>query len=620
MALTRSQEAATIYDQNLIIFAGPGSGKTSTVVAKAERLLSDADTRLCMTTFTVAGSDEMRERLESSFSKQNKACPKNQFAVGTFHSLILKHYKKHSKQTVKLLSPHQSSTLMLGFMTNLMAEDAKRIKLDVERYRNSMTPNPEVFDAHTLNVVRAYEQKLTDIGSIDLAALMRSCVLQMKAGSIPLFNITHMIGDEMQDADELQLEIMLLHARAGVVCTLVADDDQTIYEWRNALGYEGLFRFQKETSAQTIVLEENFRSHEEIVENAVRLIKFNNPRRIEKKPLAVRGLGGYVEAMASGSLRDECAAVAAMIDDVVPLNATVGILERSNFDVDSISLALAKHSRGDNNPQPIAHVREGAGIWDSRECGAYLDLLCLALNASKQELACTLSCMPITGTARGDLLHSVGDDCSALLAGEQSIPGNIDSASEERIGQLIAFTTAARKSLEVGAIPLVLSSARDFLSAQLMATSNANAKRISFLLDAAESMMCALKGKLSKRLNAIRYLQSKPPESARISCMTIHNSKGLEFDVVFLINCTHKDNAVELLDPAPERRLFYVGMTRAKNALFVSYNGSPTRYISEAGFDRFSTWTSAKANYARRLNVEIRNQANVPVLSNGDSI
>ena len=91
MALTPSQKAAVVYDRHLILFAGPGSGKTSTSIAKGRRILANPDSRLCMVTFTTAASAEIQHRMAGAFENEKQPLPVGRLSTGTFHSMALKH-------------------------------------------------------------------------------------------------------------------------------------------------------------------------------------------------------------------------------------------------------------------------------------------------------------------------------------------------------------------------------------------------------------------------------------------------------------------------------------------------------------------------------------------------
>jgi len=170
-----------------------------------------------------------------------------------------------------------------AMLSDYPLEERKEFQLALEKYQGALDQSKVEFDdVRHHDFVHTYHKRLETSNSTDLAMVMHDCSTQMGPGQLLLLPITHLFGDEIQDADEVQLEMILAHTRNGIITTLIADDDQTIYEWRSTLGYAVFQRFAKEAAAKTIALAENFRSREEIVHHANVLIAQNDPDRFEK--------------------------------------------------------------------------------------------------------------------------------------------------------------------------------------------------------------------------------------------------------------------------------------------------------------------------------------------------
>lgn len=573
-----------VYDRHLILFAGPGSGKTATSVAKGVKILSSPSSHLCMVTFTTAGAGEMRERMEKSFFRSSQPLPNQRLTTGTFHALTLRHFQRYGKSSKKLLSPPARSGMINAMLAHLEHADRAEHSLSLEKYQGALHPENLEFSDEISDFIQSYLKRLRSINAIDLAGAMRECVVGMERGSIPLFKLTHLIGDEMQDADQIQLQFMLLHARAGVTTTLVADDDQTIYEWRSALGYEGLIHFARETGAKTITLAENFRSRSEIVTHAQMLIAHNNPDRIDKNPIPVRGAGGSLGFTLSGDLTDECASTARAIYRLRKPNETVAILARSNLDLMLMEQALVQHTDDEDQNAPILYQRDGQSIWQTPEVATLLCTLQALLRGQTTDLVGALGLLPLTAKSRAGLEYALGPTCGGFLDGE--VPSGFVPASTEEADVLKSFmasTTLWRRHLRAGEISFAVNGAVETVRTGLKQQPRARSKQIDKLMDIAVSVLLKMKGTLSQRLNAISRLQDQRPDDDVVRLMTLHSSKGLEFDLVFMLNCCDPDNGSTRFDAQAERRLFYVGMTRAKNRLVVSYSGNPVRFIAEAG-------------------------------------
>lgn len=573
-----------MYDRNLIIFAGPGSGKTATSVKKGARILSQPESRLCMITFTTAGAGEMQERMAADFEKRGQHLPTSRLTTGTFHALTLRHYNRYAKEKRKLMSPAARAGLLNSMLAHLEPADRSEYSLSLEKYQGSLHPERLEFPAGIADFIDEYHQRLRTVNAIDLAGTMRECVRGMQQGSIPLFQLTHMIGDEMQDADEIQLELMLLHAKAGVITTLVGDDDQTIYEWRSALGYEGLMHFARETGAKTITLAENFRSHSEIVSHAQMLISHNNPERVDKNPRAVRGPGGRIGMTSTSDIVRECANIARAIYLHRKEGESIAVLARSNMELMLMEQALSGHQTDDKEDASILYKRDGQSMWQTPEVSALVCLLQALLKGQTSDLVAVLGLLKVSPPNRARLEHALGPTCGAFLDGH--IPLEINSAPKEELAEIKGLTDVTkrcRQHLRKGEIPFAIDGAVERVRQLLKQQPRARPKQIDALLSAASSVLDVLKGTLSMRLATISRMQDSEADPTAVRLMTMHSSKGLEFDLVFMLNCSDPDDGSTLFNAHPERRLFYVGITRAKNRLVVSYSGKPVRFIAEAG-------------------------------------
>lgn len=584
MGLTPSQEAAVVYDRNLIIFAGPGSGKTATSVRKGVRILSHPDNRLCMITFTTAGAGEMHERMAADFEKRGERLPASRLTTGTFHALTLRHYNRYATSKRKLMSPAARGGLVSSMLAHLEPNDRSEYSLALEKYQGALHPERLEFPAGIADFIDEYHKRLRTVNAIDLAGTMRECVLGMQQGSIPLFQLTHMIGDEMQDADEIQLELMLIHAKAGVITTLVGDDDQTIYEWRSALGYEGLMHFARETGAKTITLAENFRSRSEIVSHAQMLISHNNPSRVDKNPRAVRGPGGQIGVTSTSDTVTECANIARAIYMHRKEGESIAVLARSNMELMLMEQALSGHQTDDKQPAGILYKRDGQSMWQTPEVSSLVCLLQALVKGQTSDLVAVLGLLKVSSTTRARLEYALGPSCGAFLDGH--MPLEINSADKDELKEikdLTAVTKRCRQHLRKGEIPFAIDASGEKVRQLLKQQPRARPKQIDALLSAAQSVLGVLSGTLSARLATISRMQEKEADPSAVRLMTMHSSKGLEFDLVFLLNCSDPDDGSTLFNAHPERRLFYVGITRAKNRLVVSYSGKPVRFIAEAG-------------------------------------
>jgi DNA helicase-2/ATP-dependent DNA helicase PcrA len=580
MALTKSQKAAVVYEQNLIIFAGPGSGKTSTFIAKGRRILEHAGTVLGMVTFTTAAAKEMQHRMVRSAAADGVTIPAHRIKYGTFHALALGHYQRHANNPKRLIAPPARSALLQSMLRELSIDVRQTYMLELDRYQGAIEPKFVDMAPAIRKFVQEYLAKLQSSHSTDLATVMHECAQRMRDGEFPLLGVSHLLGDEMQDADEVQLEFMLAHSGSGVITTLVADDDQTIYEWRNALGYAGLQQFARKAGAKTITLSENFRSRSEIIEHATRLIAFNDPHRIPKNQSAVRGPGGFVGARSCADLSAECKLVAGAINQLRREGESVAILARTNRSLDPMEEALAT--------MDVTYVRESASIWSTREVATFMSLLRALVQGSTTDLLPALMLLDIDPGVRSELEVSLGSACDSFLDGE---PPTLHRATATDAALVDAFAwTCARWRSEIKAgrinilIPNVDAHLQELFKTHFNEASHGSRrmKRVASLLGVATKVLTSFDGLLSRRLAKIGQLQRDPADPLAVRLLTMHSSKGLEFDTVYLIHATKPDDGTTLMEDQPERRLFYVALTRAKERFLVTYHDEMVKFIEEA--------------------------------------
>jgi hypothetical protein len=178
----------------------------------------------------------------------------------------------------------------------------------------------------------------------------------MRLGKLKAINSKCLFVDESQDMDQMQLAWCIEHIKAGVICTLVGDDDQSIYRFRGAEGYEGMMRFQTEFGAKQFILNTNYRSKKEILDAANSVIE-KNSNRIQKDICAERGVGGSVEVwQCADGVAEAKLAVNKIISACVnnakhfPEKYSVGVkdkewavLARNKYNLNLLAIALAEN-------------------------------------------------------------------------------------------------------------------------------------------------------------------------------------------------------------------------------------------------------------------------------------
>lgn len=594
MSSTPSQQAAIECDDHLILFAGPGSGKTSTCIKKAVRILRDPDRLLILCTFTVEAANELQTRLAKAFHDEGEALPSQRVLICTLDSLALRHLKLFKK--VKLLSPSAQAPMLRQMVFEHGLPDLQELSPWLERYQSALDRESvrellrrDAPDA--LKLVDLYMDRLKATGSVDLAIVKRTCAIALRDGLIKPFlignrQITDFLIDEVQDSDELQLLMAKKMADNGIITTLVGDDDQTIYAWRSACGYKGMQDFAQHTNAKIVRLSENFRSYSEVVGASTRLIAFNNPDRVDKQQRSVKGPGGSIGCRSFEDVSYEskwiAEDIAAHIGDK-PIECAV--LSRRNRVLDVVEVYLG--GKG------IPYHRSGPSIWERHEITTYLALLRFTCNGALESLAIVLGQCQFSGSTINALLDKLKTEPNPFADGR--VPDLDDSTPTEMqaLSRIVKSVCSWKKHLAGKWIQRVIDDSADALYDWTSPSSYKSRKeetaalkrsqRMKTLLGYATAALADMKGTLLVRIRALEQQSRKQPALGDVRLMTMHGSKGLEFDMVYLVDCTEREDDTTLTAAADERRILYVGMTRAKRYLRITFSGKVPAFLMEAG-------------------------------------
>jgi DNA helicase II / ATP-dependent DNA helicase PcrA len=566
--LTPAQAEAVAHDGHLLIVAGPGSGKTSTSVAKATRILADPSRSLVMVTFTRDAADEMRKRLRDALLQAGQQMPpESRLIVVTFHSLAIKHLSRHRRR-FRVLSPRDQD---LFYRDSVMSAGIKRdrrndVQHEFERYMYAVERQTVELSGDARFVVDRYQTLVAGSGQVDLYTVMRDCALEVSLGAIPPLPFTDILIDEGQDTDELQRLWIFTHATSGCRVTMVGDDDQSIYEWRNALGFEGMKSFMEAFGARRIELGVNFRCRSEVLGPATLLIG-QNRKRLGKHLSSHRGRGGATATFRTASSDDQNRILADLILEAPEQHRETAVLARTNRSLDLLEMVL--RGRG------IGYARAGSSIWHTPIIVGYLGLLQTLVDGTPTGLLPLLQARNVADVVRAELLLALKGNVSPLLDGKIPDTGDMDAKDKATIRAIATDCAYWRRQLRVGGSvrEVVLEVAQEYAKW----TPRENERT---LLDLCSRIIADLGGTLSQRLHFVQK-KSRDEAQAPVSLMTMHASKGLEFETVHIIDAVFTEGS-ERVNPEPERRLMYVAMTRAKNCCVAWYSDEPHPAIVDA--------------------------------------
>lgn len=566
MELNPYQERAVTASGHCTILACPGSGKTRVLSERAARLLANHQKgRLCAVTFTRDAATELRSRILASSGTDHA----RRLAVGTFHSLALAQLKRFArKKQPRLLAEGERLAVLRRcwkqLAPNLAFDDVVQA---IDAIKARLSPAP-LADPSLDAVFRGYCEVMESEGAMDFSDLILRAVRHMNDGVMPPLPIRWLLVDEAQDMDEVQMEWILLHGRAGAEVTLVGDDDQSLYGFRHALGYAGLQEVTFALSATETTLPVNYRCAPNILGHAAKLIAHNKDRAA-KKITAHREEVGEIRVIRAADRWAESDHVAEAIRNSEKY-AEWAILARTNLILDAAELSLA----GIDRP----YTRSGGkSVWEHSIGSVFAGLLRSVVDDSWTGVANALSFCGIDADRVNGYSRRSSGSCAARLDAAIDLAQGDDSTRTKLLRLRMGLASWSEQFAKNRAA-LVVHGVAAFLSDHCKPNQASLLRRL-------EASVVRMSGSLSQRLSALgRFPEAQP--RAGIQIMTLHASKGLEFDNVWIMGC--EDGNLPHTDSTEneERRLLYVGMTRARHRLILSSameEGLESRFLEEAG-------------------------------------
>lgn len=529
---------------------------------KAARLLQN-NARVAVVTFSREAAHEIKHRISESVER----LPRH-LLIGTFHSLCFQQLSGARLSRALLSATEQYEMMRRAWAIAGLDGDWEHAVQAIEAAKTQLHYVPA--DDFQGRIYAAYSDLLQRHRVMDFNDLLLLAVRKMRDGSISPLRVEHMLVDEFQDTDELQYAWLCEHTRAGVIVTAVGDDDQCIYGWRNALGYQGMIRFEREHTAKRVLLRTNYRSHHEILRAAYRGIE-HNPNRIDKDPLAARGLGGKVRFVRHNSRIEECEAIARACRQAPQRWA---ILARTHH--------LLNFAEGALSAERVPYRRIGSrSFWQKRVVNLWLSLLRCVYREDTLGIDAGLR---LAGLSEDDIQRVHAASGNDLLTLPDAVTGlsrdmlKLYHEYRKTLGDWRKNATLGRDTLNVEAMRLYAKQAH-----------KRNADRA--WIDLAASTFSRLRGSISERLDYIdRKYERTPDEEGCTTLLTLHGAKGLEFDEVWIMAAEDGvlPNERALLEE--ERRLWFVGLTRARAQVIISagVDRPVSQFVLESGVEHES--------------------------------
>lgn len=568
MQLNPFQERAVTTPGHCTILACPGSGKTRVLSSRAAHLIANNELgRLCAVTFTRDAANELLSRIIDSCGKENT----RRLAVGTFHSLAMAQIKRSIKgRPPRLLSEGERTALLRRCWNEHASKHTFEevvSAIDTAKARVAET----VFNDITLQrVYLGYEAILESESVMDFSDILLRAVRGMQNGSVAPLPIKWLLVDESQDMDEVQMEWILMHGRSGVEVTLVGDDDQSLYSFRHALGYDGLQNVSFALNAVDLTLPVNYRCAPNILAHAAKLIG-HNTNRAAKNITAHKTVPGEIQVQRLPTRSDENELIAQTIRK--HKREEWAILGRTNALLDTVEIALTEAK--------VKYARSGGkSVWDHSIGSVFAGLLRSVNADSWTGIANTLAFCGVSAAWING--HSRGGAGGCLERLDRAIADASDERQTKAVVALREGLASWREQLAKGRTSLVIHAVAGLLQRYC------KPNQADLLEKLKKSFAENMQGTLGQRLAAIDLGSGSDKEAKKgvVQMLTLHSSKGLEFDNVWIMGCEegnlpHTDSTEE-----DERRLMYVGMTRARSRLIMSSalaEGMESRFLEEAG-------------------------------------
>ncbi|KAK7202412.1 P-loop containing nucleoside triphosphate hydrolase protein [Myxozyma melibiosi] len=380
----------------LQILAGPGTGKTKTLISRVMYLLSQNvhPSDMIITTFTVKAANEMRERLAEMIGPSVA----NRLILGTFHSISRKYLHKYGH----LIGIPSGFTIAddsdsLHYVKDLCKDmgfkegrtEARRVRdlISKAKAHGYFPDSPGVtaeINGIELEVYKKYQEKLQDSKTLDFDDLLLQCVKLLQRFPKVVSNIQAVLVDEYQDTNSVQYNLMKLFAKERENITIVGDPDQSIYGFRAALA-TNLSLMAEDFPATTIIsLEENYRSSGHILDAALTVIQ-QDTERIKKEVRPNHDMGAKPSYISVMDTTAEARLIAEEVERLLTLScgilkpADFVVLVRTGFAMKPIEAALTRVGID-------YRVVGGSRFWDREEIKLVLSYLHLIKNRRSQSL------------------------------------------------------------------------------------------------------------------------------------------------------------------------------------------------------------------------------------------
>ncbi|MFZ0248202.1 ATP-dependent helicase [Candidatus Binatus sp.] len=602
--LNPEQRAAVLApDGPILILAGAGSGKTRVLTYRIAHILAErkaSPAEVLAVTFTNKATKEMRERVISLLGDDNYA---RQPWVSTFHSACARILRQEGHalgydRNFSILDEGDSMTTIRRVLDDAALADSPPLELArarIEQAKNEAVTPDEMLasakpgrEASIAQIYRLYQQRMHEMNAMDFSDLQLQTWLLFERFPEILEKwqrrAAHLLVDEYQDTNRVQyLIVQALAARSGNLC-VVGDEDQSIYRWRGA-DIRNILDFERDyPAAQIFKLEQNYRSTKTILAAAGAVIRNNTERKV-KNLWTENGAGEPVTYYTGATERDEADFIALEIARLTGAGgfraAEVVVFYRVNAQSRAIEEALVRR-------RIPYYVVGGVRFYEQRDVKDLLAYLRVIANPAD-----AVSLERMVGTPpRG--IGAKSFEAIVELAARERIPafeamGRLETYSKvalriaKQAGMLYSWMHDLRERAPDSSVRGIVEEvvAHSGFEPYLDTLDDAPARKqnLAEMLSAASAFDAEKSGgglsEFLERVALVSDTEQIDSSGGRAALMTLHTSKGLEYPIVFMAGMEeglfpHSRSADLDEEVEEERRLCYVGMTRARQLLYLT--------------------------------------------------
>lgn len=620
--LNDKQKEAVLYnDGPLLIIAGAGAGKTKTLTSKIAYIIDEhlaTPYNILAITFTNKAAKEMRDRLYLLIGDEAR-----KLQVSTFHSFGLKLLRENYEllgydRNFVIMDSDDSLTVVKKIIKDLDYDpkvyNPKAIRNKISSCKNELI-SAKAYERYAVSdyeqviqkVYEKYEKKLQQNNSVDFDDLLILPIKLFREHQDVLEKYQNLyqyvLIDEYQDTNQAQYILTKMISEKNRRITCVGDDSQSIYSFRGA-NYKNILNFENDyKDAKTILLEQNYRSTGNILDAANQVIK-NNRDRKDKNLWTNKGPGERIKYYRAYNERDEAQYVIRKIKELVNRNVEykdIAVLYRTNAQSRVVEEEMLK----ENLPYRVIGSFYFYSRKEIKDLIAYLRLihnskdnvsLLRVINTPKRGIGLkTIENLTIKADTEGISIYD------AIESGKElEFKKTIEKLKS--VAEDLTLTELIDKVLDASGMKKELESEQT-LEAEVRLENLEEFKSITKAFEEKEGLI-SLEDFLLE-ISLVSDVEEYKDDPNRISLMTVHSVKGLEFDHVFVIGMEeglfpHMNSLMENVALEEERRLCYVAITRARDdlhlvnarrrTLFGKEQVNPvSRFISEINPDLLET-------------------------------